>query len=549
MIRLRVRAFVIVIAIALSVAVFDAAAQDVSTSAAPPAGGFRIAGTVVSKIDGHPIAGALVAIASTQARQQPLSVATSEDGKFEFNGIPAGKYSLNGAKRGFIPAAYDQHDQFSTAIVTGAGIDTEHLVLKLDPNSVISGKVLDEAGEPVRDATVSLYRDNHFEGAFRIQNIRGAQTNDLGEFEIPSLTPGTYFLSAGAQPWYAVHPPSGSSRSSEGFDSSLDVTYPTTYYGDVTDAESATPISIRGGEHLQLDVHLNPVRSLHVIVHVPSSGDNQFPFPQFEQTGFDGSVPVQRTENRMVTPGTWEISGIPVGKYNVRLMGQNSAGQINGVNIDASTPELDTSTAEPMCSVKVSVSYGDATPTGPHGVMLQSSTSRINAGRPLDSKNEAQFENVTPGRYEVFVFGGGSRFSVGRLQAEGATVAGHTVTLTSGASATLLVSAMKGTAEIEGVAKRSGKPVAGAMVVLVPRDPGGNHDLFRRDQSDLDGTFVFHNVLPGSYTAVAIEKGWDLDWAVPELILPYAKHGVPIQVADKPAQHLSFSAPVEAQQK
>lgn len=543
---IRLRAAGILIATALSIAALHAPAQNVSTAPTTSAGTFRIAGTVVSKVDSHPLANAEVAIADTKARPQPISVVTSDDGKFEFTGIPAGKYSLSGAKRGFIPAGYDQHDQFSTAIVTGAGLDTEHLVLKLDSDSVISGKVLDEAGEPVRDATIALYRDNHFEGANRIQNSRGAQTNDLGEFEIPNLTPGTYFLSAGAQPWYAVHPPSDMARSAA-FDPSLDVTYPATYYGDVTDAESATPISIHGGEHLQLDVHLNPVPSLHVIVHVPSSGDNQFPFPQFEQTGFEGSVPVQRTENRMITPGTWEISGIPAGKYNVRLMGQNSAGQINGVNIDASTPELDTSTAEPMCSVKVSVSYVDASPTGPHGVMLQSSTSRINAGRPLDSKNEAQFENVSPGRYEVFVFGRGARFSVGRLQAEGATVTGHTVSLTSGASATLLISAMKGTAEIEGVVKRSGKAVAGAMVVLVPRDPGGNHDLFRRDQSDLDGTFVFHDVIPGSYTAVAIENGWDLDWAVPELILPYAKRGVAVQVGDKPAQHLSLSGPLEAQ--
>jgi Carboxypeptidase regulatory-like domain len=535
-------------AIAFSIAAFHAAAQNVSTSATTSEGSFRIAGTVVSKVDSHPLANAQVAIASTKARQQSISVLTSDDGKFQFTGIPTGKYSLSGAKRGFIPAGYDQHDQFSTAIVTGADLDTEHLVLKLDPDSVISGKVLDEAGEPVRDATIALYRDNRFEGANRIQNFRGAQTNDLGEFEIPNLTPGTYFLSAGAQPWYAVHPPSDMARSA-GFDPSLDVTYPATYYGDVTDAESATPISVRGGEHLQLDVHLNPVPSLHVIVHVPSSGNNQFPFPQFEQTGFDGSTPVERTENRMITPGTWEISGIPAGKYNVRLMGQNSAGQINGVNIDASTPELDTSTAEPMCSVKVSVSYVDAPPTGPHGVMLQSGSSRFNAGRPLDAKNEAQFENLASGRYEVFVFGGAGRFSVGRLQAEGATVAGHTVTLESGASATLLISAMKGTSEIEGLVKRSGKAVAGAMVVLVPRDPGGNHDLFRRDQSDLDGTFIFHNVLPGSYTTVAIENGWDLDWAQPELILPYAKRGVAIQVGDKPAQHLNLSAPVEVQQK
>jgi hypothetical protein len=37
-------------------------------------------------------------------------------------------------------------------------------------------------------------------------------------------------------------------------------------------------------------------------------------------------------------------------------------------------------------------------------------------------------------------------------------------------------------------------------------------DLFRRDQSDLDGTFSLHGVIPGTYTVVAIDNGWDLDW-------------------------------------
>src|SRR5271154_5791071 len=80
---------------------------------------------------------------------------TSEDGRFEFTQLPAGKYALQGAKRGFIEAGYDQHEQFSTAIVTGAGLDTEHLMLRLSPFAVLSGKVFDEAGDPVRQAMVS----------------------------------------------------------------------------------------------------------------------------------------------------------------------------------------------------------------------------------------------------------------------------------------------------------------------------------------------------------------------------------------------------------
>jgi hypothetical protein len=546
--RSRLRSAVILTAIALPVWVCHARAQSVSTPPTTSTEGFRVAGTVVSKVDGHPLANARVALASTKARQRSESATTSDDGKFEFNGVPVGKYSLSGAKRGYIPAGYDQHDQYSTAIVTGVGLDTENLILKLDPQAVISGRVLDEVGEPVRDTSIILYRDNHVEGVHQIQTFSGAQTNDLGEFEIPNVIPGTFFMSASAQPWYAVHPPSDT-RTPGDFDRSLDVAYPLTYYGDTTEPDSATPLTVHGGEHLQTEIHLSPVPSLHLIVHVPKSGDNQYPFPQFEHPAFDGSVPVQRFENRMLTPGTWEITGIPAGKYDVRLTGQNGGAQMSGVELDSTTQQLDATAAEPTSSLKVSVSFEEANSAGQHFIVLRGKSARITQGRRLDSKGEAEFENLAAGRYEVALFGEGAQIAVGRMVAEGASVTGHAITFVAGSSASLSITAIRGTAEVQGVVQRSGKPFAGAMVVLVPRNPENNRDLFRRDQSDLDGTFALHDVIPGSYTAVAIENGWDLDWSQPELIAVYAKRGVPIQIGNKPAQNLSLSDPVELQQK
>ena len=90
---------------------------------------------------------------------------------------------------------------------------------------------------------------------------------------------------------------------------------------------------------------------------------------------------------------------------------------------------------------------------------------------------------------------------------------------------------MSGSSNIEGIAKRAGKPFAGAMVVLVPKNPKADHDLFRRDQSDLDGTFSLRNVVAGSYTLLAIENGWDLDWSQPSVISAYLRHGRKIEVA------------------
>src|SRR3954447_7061795 len=106
-----------------------------------PAPRYRIAGLVVSKTDGHLLARARVSIGNVKNQKEVFSLVTSDDGKFEFTGLAAGKYFLQGDKRGFLPGSYDQHEQYSTAIVTGAGVDTENLILRLPPAAYITGKV------------------------------------------------------------------------------------------------------------------------------------------------------------------------------------------------------------------------------------------------------------------------------------------------------------------------------------------------------------------------------------------------------------------------
>jgi len=52
----------------------------------------------------------------------------------------------------------------------------------------------------------------------------------------------------------------------------------------------------------------------------------------------------------------------------------------------------------------------------------------------------------------------------------------------------------------------------------------------RRDQSDSDGTFTLAGAIPGKYTVVAIENGWDLEWLNPDVIKPYLGQGTPLEV-------------------
>jgi hypothetical protein len=123
------------------------------------------------------------------------------------------------------------------------------------------------------------------------------------------------------------------------------------------------------------------------------------------------------------------------------------------------------------------------------------------------------------------------------------------VTIAAGSTASISVAATAGSIVVQGITKRAGKPFAGAMVVLVPKDVEGNRDLFRRDQSDLDGTFSLRDVTPGKYTLVAIENGWDLDWSQAEVIAVYARHGRAMEVTDTPGKPLRLDEPIQVVSK
>jgi Carboxypeptidase regulatory-like domain len=557
------RGFCLAIVLSLVVLYMREAQSFAASQTAAVPSGYRIAGAVVSKADARPLARARITVRDAKDPKKFLSIVTAEDGKFEFTGLRAGKYSLTGARRGFISASYDQHDQYSTAIVTGAGLDTETLVLRLAPNAVITGKILDEFGEPVRHAAVQLYFDDHSRGVDQIRQSRSAQTDDLGEYEFTPLRPGTYFLSVNSTPWYAVHPPSnrsgsagtesGTSQQTESpaaIDRSLDVAYPVTYYPDAREADDAMPIPIRGGERVEADFHLNPVPSLRLRFRMPDDGKHGYSFPQLEQPTFDGSTTfVQGSGGNVVAPGVMEVTGIPAGRYNVRSSG-GTVSQMNGVDLEKDGEEIDASKSDAVSSVKFSVQIPGEPTLPPHlAIGLRSGNRMSGASQAVDSKGEAELQQVTGGKYEVVVWGGGKPYSIFHISAGGAELTGHTLNLAAGSAASVSLTLVGGSVEVQGTAKNAGKVVAGAMVVLVPQSPATDHDLFRRDQSDLDGTFSLHNVVPGSYTLLAIENGWDLDWSQPGVIGAYLKRGRKIQVGNQAGWPMNVAEAIEVQSK
>ncbi len=435
---------------------YSAHAQVANPERTPiPSGPYRIAGTVVNAKAGGPLARSRVTIADAKNRQSVQSVITSDDGRFEFH-VPAGKYSLGGAKRGFITASYNQHDQFSTAIVTGADLDTENLALRLAPNAVLTGKVLDEFQEPVRGAQITVYRENHFQGVSRIFHFRTASTDDQGRYEVTPLEEGTYFVSAKASPWYAVRPtPNGEGaanaanppRPASQVDPSLDVAYPITYYGDATEAEDAAPIPVRGGDRLEADIHLNPLPSLHLIVHVPEDATHGNTFPVLQKPAFDGVEQVENTNIQNLAPGVYELSGVAAGRYTVRM--PDSSGQLQEpaeVNLNGGG-ELDVSSARSTSKVKATVQIeGGASLPERFQIGLRNNKGRAMNFNQVDAKGEANFEDVVPGNYEIVAFAPQQRlaYSVVRIASEAGTIRGHALNVPPGVSLTVSLSLVAG---------------------------------------------------------------------------------------------------------
>src|SRR5229473_774184 len=137
---------------------------------------------------------------------------------------------------------------------------------------------------------------------------------------------------------------------------------------------------------------------------------------------------------------------------------------------------------------------------------------------------------LATGTYDVFV-GGPSAETVRSLSATGAKVSVRSIEVAAGQDVKLTVVVSKRSGHITGVALKDGKPLDGVMVVLVPEVPEHNLVLFRRDQSDSDGSFNLPGVLPGKYTVIALENAWDLDWYTPGVLQKYLPAGEPVEVS------------------
>ena len=509
--------------------------------AAPAARTFQISGTLVHALNGGPIAGAEVMIAPAGTNEPSAQTTTSDaGGHFSLKGVASGKYVLTAKHRGFPQQALDGHGPFSTAVAVGPDKNSENIVFRLKPEGSISGRVTDEQGDPIRSAAVMLFVRNVETGARTINLSAHAGADDQGAYHFGHLPAGTYFVAVSAQPWYAQHTQqhvgSAGKLATISDNPELDVAYPITYYRETTEAEQANPLTLNWGDQAAADITLRAVPALHLQV-TNQNPDSPFAIAgaSLRQTLIGGTEIFLETQTENDDPSRVEISGIAPGRYDIGVEttkekngGVSSSSRHQTVNISGNG-SLDASAGSELATVNGMVIFEDQAQPPEATLQLHNRDSGQHIDIPVSAKGEIQSPEISPGRYDLLLLSSGG-FIFKSISAVNAKVKGQSIEISGPDHVQLTLVASQGTGRVEGVVLRDNKPVAGAMIVLVPQNAADNWPLFRRDQSDSDGTFTLSAVLPGKYTVLAIENGWDLEWANPAVLEPYIPKGESVQV-------------------
>jgi hypothetical protein len=289
----------------------------------------RIRGRVVATEGGEALRRATVRLQSPEIREG-RSTMTDEQGRYEFIDLPAGRYTVSASKNGYLLINFGQRrpNEPGRPLELADKQVAEKVDFALPRGGVIVGRVLDEFGDPVANAMVQPIMMRLVNGERRpMPSGSMATTPDTGEFRLWGLQPGDYLVLANSR------------TMGNPFDQTNDRTgYPPTYYPGTANVAEAQPIPVAVGQTAGgVDILLRSTRSVRI------SGTTQTSKGQPLRGGMvmvtprsSPGVMVGGMMNGMIRPdGSFVISGVTPGEYNLRANGMSAAGE---------TPEILTAT-------------------------------------------------------------------------------------------------------------------------------------------------------------------------------------------------------------
>jgi protocatechuate 3,4-dioxygenase beta subunit len=513
----------------------------------PPSATASIGGRVLAADTGRPLKRASV-LASGGGRQ--ARGATTDDlGRFRVTGLPAGTYTITASKSGFVDAIFGQRRplQPGTPVQLADGQETSGIDLRLTRGSVITGHVLDEDGEPLARALVTVQRYQYVRGERQLTSAGGDQTDDRGQYRVFGLPPGDYYVSAtagglaqilGRGFQFAAGALAGAGRGGRGaffggppVEDAEPVGYAPTYYPGVTSAADATKVTVAPGQELggiDFQVQLVAMSTVSGTV-IGSSG----PVPVMLVPQDRGGVfrrQVLRAGSQ--ADGSFAIANVPPGHYTaiarsggrgedprigtqaVTVAGDNVTGISialqPGVSLAGYITVESSGTPAPVDYSGFRVDAPDVDPLPFVGGGPNTSGSRA-------EKNGAfQINGLLPGRHYIRVNGQGS-WSLQSVSVAGRDVTDEPVDLKCGQNvdSVSIVLTDRSTQVTGTVRDAEGNPVQQITVIAFSADQQYWHSQSRQIQAvrvDQSGVFHLRGLPPGDYSVAAVDDAEEGEW-------------------------------------
>ena len=507
---------------------------------------YRITGMVTNAATGSPIGGTRVNILPMGSTQVVASQITDGNGRFSFELIQ-GNYHLEAMNRDLVePYGLRGPDsRVATSIITGPGKDTTNLVFRWFPLGVISGKIVDEAGEPAERILVQLVRSVITAGRRSWVTAGWAWTDDRGEYRFGAIPGGTYLLAATGTPWYARAQPGPF------VDRSIapPVAYSPVYYPSTTNISQAAPLRLAAGKEVRADFNLSVVRGANVIVKHDAPAGLTGRIALISEGGLGGVDGFQRQENFNGSHTPFVFTAIPPGRYMVRITGSE------GVTDFAATRTVEVSGSDvsvelevhrvPTVSGKVKLGNPDGKPRGSLLVGLVREDTGGAISTAVKPDGTFLFPSVAVAKYRPAIRGTTGYFAT-QIQVEGTHYNDGVMDLREGESVTMTLVASDETGRLRGFVMQDEKPISGAMVVLAPILAGSDTLKYRGFQTDSDGSFDLQNVVAGDYDLFAVD--FDIEYGNPAAVRPFLSNArrVHIEPHGDASERIGISS--EAQQ-
>jgi protocatechuate 3,4-dioxygenase beta subunit len=286
-----------------------------------------IRGIVTDAATGKPLRRARIRVFpdAPDFRVRQLVANTNSRGQFEVKEVPPGSYLVAGARAGYLDMQYGQRraQERGVAVEVRGGQTVERIDLALPRGGILAGRVTDDLGEAYPGVRVDALGTRYDRGKRQPFPAGTATTDDLGQFRLSGLQPGSYYVAAtSTETWRN--------------EKKETIGYASTYYpgGPLDQAQLITlaPSEFKGELHLSLHAGRAATISGRVVrasgEPVPGAGVSMaYSYPGVIMVAGMRSV-------RAGGDGTFTIRDVPGGVYNISSGGDSAILTVTGADVN-----------------------------------------------------------------------------------------------------------------------------------------------------------------------------------------------------------------------